>query len=326
MSRPHGEGPGPITRDGCAVELYALLPAGREPGIVHAAIPAGASILELGAGAGRLTHPLLALGHPVVAVDDSPEMLAHVRGGETVLGRIETLRLGRRFDAVLLASHLVNTDDDRQRRQFLLACRRHVRGGGAVLLQRHDPAWFDTAAPSRRTEAGVTFELGDLRRPGPGLLSATVAYQVGERRWTQRFTARRLDDAELAAAMAHERAHIRRRHRYVLLYAEVCRVLGRPLPGTARAVRELRFHIERDADRNAVRGRADRLALASAICKAATGATTRAGIAALGGDGTAARVRELLQDSVPIAGARRLRALGTASAALAVGAALSLKR
>ena len=199
MSRPRGEGPGPITRDGCAVELYALLPAGREPGIVHAAIPAGASILELGAGAGRLTHPLLALGHPVVAVDDSPEMLAHVRGGETVLGRIETLRLGRRFDAVLLASHLVNTDDDRQRRQFLLACRRHVRGGGAVLLQRHDPAWFDTAAPSRRTEAGVTFELGDLSRPGPGLLSATVAYQVGERRWTQRFTARRLDDAELAA-------------------------------------------------------------------------------------------------------------------------------
>ena len=82
----------------------------------------------------------------------------------------------------------------------------------------------------------------------------------------------RLDDAELAAAMAHERAHIRRFHRYVLLFAEVCRVLGRPLPGTARAVRQLRFHIERDADRCAVRERTDRLALASAICKAATGA------------------------------------------------------
>ena len=113
----------------------------------------------------------------------------------------------------------------------------------------------------------------------------------------------RLDDAELAAAIAHERAHIRRRHRYVLLYAELCRVLGRPLPGTAHAVRQLRFHIERDADRSAVRGRADRLALASAICKAATGATTRAGMAALGGDGTAARVRELLQDAVPGGGA-----------------------
>ncbi len=134
----------------------------------------------------------------------------------------------------------------------------------------------------------------------------------------------RLDDDELAAAMAHERAHIRRRHRYVLLYAELCRVLGRPLPGTARAVRQLRFHIERDADRCAVRERSDRLALASAICKAASGATTRAGIAALGGDGTAARVRELLQEAVPDVHARRLRALATATAAIAVGAALSM--
>jgi beta-lactamase regulating signal transducer with metallopeptidase domain len=134
----------------------------------------------------------------------------------------------------------------------------------------------------------------------------------------------RLDDAELAAAIAHERAHIRRRHRYVLLYAELCRVLGRPLPGTARAVRQLRFHIERDADRSAVRERADRLALASAICKAATGATTRAGMAALGGDGTAARVRELLQDVGVGTGARGLRTLAVAVSALAVAAALSL--
>jgi hypothetical protein len=134
----------------------------------------------------------------------------------------------------------------------------------------------------------------------------------------------RLDDDELAAAMAHERAHIHRRHRYVLLYAELCRVLGRPLPGTARAVRQLRFHIERDADRCAVRERSDRLALASAICKAGSGATTGAGIAALGGDGTAARVRELLQEAVPDVHARRLRALATATAAVAVGAALSM--
>jgi hypothetical protein len=134
----------------------------------------------------------------------------------------------------------------------------------------------------------------------------------------------RLDDAELSAAIAHERAHILRRHRFVLLFAELCRVLGRPLPGTAHAVRELRFHIERDADRVAVRGRADRLALASAICKAATRATTRPGMAALGGDGTAARVRELLQDAVPDAHRRGLRALAAGAAALAVGAAVSL--
>jgi hypothetical protein len=134
----------------------------------------------------------------------------------------------------------------------------------------------------------------------------------------------RLDDDELAAAMAHERAHIRRRHRYVLLYAEVCRVLGRPLPGTAHAVRQLRFHLERDADRSAVRDRADRLALASAICKAATGVRAPAGMVTLGGDGTAARVRELLDAAAPAARSRGLKTLAAGVAALAVGAALAL--
>ena len=134
----------------------------------------------------------------------------------------------------------------------------------------------------------------------------------------------RLDDAELAAAIAHERAHISRRHRFVLLFAELCRVLGRPLPGTGHAVRQLRFHIERDADRCAVRERADRLALASAICKAATGGSTQAGMAGLGGDGTAARVRELLLENAPDPYPRRLRALAAGTTALAVGAALSL--
>lgn len=99
-----------ITPDGCAVDFYALMPAFGEPAIVHDAAGPGASILELGSGAGRVTHPLVALGHPVVAVDESPEMLAHVRGTETVQARIEDLALDRRFDAVLLASHLINAD------------------------------------------------------------------------------------------------------------------------------------------------------------------------------------------------------------------------
>lgn len=103
-----------------------------------------------------------------------------------------------------------------------------------------------------------------------------------------------LDDAELRAALAHEQAHIRRGHRWALLFAEICRVLARPLPGTERAMQELRRHIERDADRTAVRGRPERLALASAIVKAATVTPTPAGVALLAGDDTVARVRELL--------------------------------
>ena len=198
----NGTGPGPITPDGCAVELYALLQPMGEPEVVHAALPAGASILELGAGAGRVTHPLVALGHPVVAVDESAEMLARVRGAETVRARIQHLDLGRRFDAVLLASFLVNTGDPELRRRFLATCRRHVGDGGCVLLQRHPPGWFDDAAEGEGVAGGVLHRLRDLRRPGPGLLAATVEYRVGERVWTQAFTAERLDDPALAAALA----------------------------------------------------------------------------------------------------------------------------
>jgi SAM-dependent methyltransferase len=197
-----GTGPGVIAPDGCAVDLYALLPPMGEPGVVHAAIPAGASILELGAGAGRVTHPLLALGHPVVAVDESPEMLACIRGAETVRARIQDLELGRRLDAVLLASFLVNVPDPGLRRRFLEACRNHVRDGGCVVVQRHPPSWFDEAAQGERSAGGITFRLRDLGRPAPGLLAATVDYRVGDRVWTQSFTAERLVDAALAAALA----------------------------------------------------------------------------------------------------------------------------
>ena len=173
-----------------------------EPAIVHAAIPAGAGILELGAGAGRVTHRLLELGHPVVAVDESAAMLARVRGADAVRARIQELHLGRRFEVVLLASFLVNTPDRELRRRFLTACREHVRDHGCALVQRHEPRWFDEAAEGERTSGGITFRLRGLTRPGPGRLSATVEYQVGEQVWTQSFTTERLDDQALAAALA----------------------------------------------------------------------------------------------------------------------------
>jgi SAM-dependent methyltransferase len=116
-----GSGPGVITPDGCAVDFYALLPPGREPEIIHrAAGRAGASILELGSGTGRITGALAKLGHPVVAVDESPEMLARNRSAETVCARIEDLALGRTFDVVLLASNLLNAPDTGIRQALLL--------------------------------------------------------------------------------------------------------------------------------------------------------------------------------------------------------------
>ncbi len=199
---PSGTGPGVITPDGCAVDFYARITAMGEPEIVHDAIPAGASILELGCGAGRVTHPLLALGHPVTAVDESPEMLAHVRGAETVCARIEELTLGRRFGVVLLASHLINADDAAIRSALLATCLRHVAGDGSVIIQRHAPGWFDTVAETESTRDGIIFRARDVSRPGPSLVSATMEYVDGDRVWTHAFTARRLDDTDLTAVLA----------------------------------------------------------------------------------------------------------------------------
>src|SRR5207248_9119782 len=93
---------GAVAPDGSPVAFYLQLPPGRDPDVVHGAIEPGCEVLELGCGAGRMTHRLIELGHPVVAVDQSPEMLAHVRGAATLQADMETLDLGRRFPAVVL--------------------------------------------------------------------------------------------------------------------------------------------------------------------------------------------------------------------------------
>ena len=196
-----GTGPGVITPDGCSVEFYARITAMGEPAIVYDAVRPGASILELGSGTGRITHPLVALGHPVVAVDESPDMLAYVRDGETVCSRIEDLALGRRFDAVLLASHLINADTA-TRSAFLAACRRHVADDGCVIIQQFAPEWFSAAADAESTRDGIILRMRDVSRPAPNLVSATVESVDGDQRWTQTFTATRLDEAELAAVLA----------------------------------------------------------------------------------------------------------------------------
>ena len=226
LPQPYGTGPGVITPDGCAVDCYALRPHFGEPAFVHPPAGTGAAILELGCGAGRVTHPLIALGHPVVAVDESPEMLAHVHGAETVCARIQDLSLGRRFGAVLLASHLINAEEE-TRAVFLDTCRRHVADDGCVIIQQHSPQWFAAAKDGEVSRAGVILRLRDVTRPAPNLVSATAEYVAGDRCWTQRFTTIRLDEAELAAALAAAGLRLDR-------YLTEDRGWFRAVPGTVR--------------------------------------------------------------------------------------------
>ncbi|MFE5095791.1 class I SAM-dependent methyltransferase [Streptomyces sp. NPDC056638] len=188
-----GTGPGAITPDGCAVELYRRLTVGDEPEVIAAAVPAGASILELGCGAGRVTHPLIARGFDVTAVDESAQMLEHIRGARTVQSPIESLDLGdETFDVVMLASFLVHTSEHRVRAGMLRACRNHVKDGGAVLIQR-EGADYHTNLPRERVDpGGCTVRIVSAEPVGDGVDSVHAEYLFDDARWTQTFLSREL--------------------------------------------------------------------------------------------------------------------------------------
>ncbi|MEV0261334.1 class I SAM-dependent methyltransferase [Streptomyces sp. NPDC050617] len=199
-----GAGPGTITPDGCAVEMYARMAPDGEQHVIAGALPAGAgAVLELGAGAGRVTHALLELGFEVVAVDESPEMLARIRGARTVRSTIEGLDLGERFDAVLLASYLVNTAGPEVRAELLRTCRRHVRDDGCVLIQREGAGWNDPANVPREHRRGpLRITVAAAEPLGPGVTSVRMEYEFEGRRWSQTHTSHELDEAAVEEALA----------------------------------------------------------------------------------------------------------------------------
>lgn len=177
------------------------MPPAGEAEIVHNVAGRPSTILELGCGTGRILRPLAALGHLVTGVDESPEMLAHCSDLDTVNARIETLDLGRAFDLVLLASHLLNTDDDAQRGAFLAAASRHLRPHGLVIIQWHPPDWFDTVEESTAERDGIVYHLHSLHRDG-AVLHAVIDYRTAGRSWSHPFRARRLTEPELESALA----------------------------------------------------------------------------------------------------------------------------
>ncbi|MFI5660082.1 methyltransferase [Streptomyces sp. NPDC051684] len=198
-----GTGPGAITPDGCAVELYSRLVVEDEPDVVAGAVPAGASLLELGCGVGRVTHALVERGFTVTAVDESPEMLERVRGARTVRAAIEELDLGETFDVVLLGSILVHTGEAAVREGMLAACRRHVADDGCVLIQR-EPAGAHENLPREVTRpGGLTIRKLYSEPVGDdGVRSVKVEYVFPDAVWTQTYRVRPLSPEEFEQALA----------------------------------------------------------------------------------------------------------------------------
>ncbi|GAB3033799.1 M56 family metallopeptidase [Parafrigoribacterium mesophilum] len=141
----------------------------------------------------------------------------------------------------------------------------------------------------------------------------------GRRRRTVVTTAalRSLDDGQLEAVLAHERAHLRERH-------DLAITLSSALAAAFPAVRLFRVAasetarlVELRAD-DAAAARTDRLTVAGALLSIVTGATPHpvpSSAMAAAGSGTAARVRRLLPPQHPLG---RIRSLLTSVAVVAL--------
>jgi len=162
---------------------------------VTKALPPPATVLELGCGTGRITRQLVARGYTVTAVDESEEMLAHVREAETVRARIEGLDLERRFDAVLLASNLLSTELE-QRRAFLETSLRHSE---LVIVETLPIGWRPKEGSSQLGEIASSVRLESFE---DGVARGEVRYDAGSRSWTHTFAMRVFaDEEELQAAL-----------------------------------------------------------------------------------------------------------------------------
>jgi hypothetical protein len=130
-------------------------------------------------------------------------MLMHLPAtAERVCSDIVGLRLGRRYDIVLLPSGLINHPAAAIRRGLLQAAADHLAPGAVFALERHDPDWLRRAAVGvLGVAAPVTCSVETVTHDGDRV-HMTLGYAEGERRWTHRFSARVLDDAAIGAALA----------------------------------------------------------------------------------------------------------------------------
>nr|WP_239520683.1 M56 family metallopeptidase [Blastococcus saxobsidens] len=139
-----------------------------------------------------------------------------------------------------------------------------------------------------------------------------------------------LDEEQLAAVVAHERAHLAERHHLLLLPFVAWKAALPVLPAAERAHGAVRELVEMRADDVALgslRGAAPRRTLAEAIVAAAGGpggGVVPTGALAVGGAGVRARVVRLLEPADPLPAPARWAALTAAVLLLLLPTALLL--
>jgi hypothetical protein len=124
-----------------------------------------------------------------------------------------------------------------------------------------------------------------------------------------------LDDDQLAAVLAHERAHLRGRHHLVLTMTAALAAAFPFVPGLRQANTEVARLVEMLADDAAAR-RCDRLTVATALVALAEGSAPVAALAA-GGQAALARLHRLVGPARPLGVAGTITAVAALAVALA---------
>lgn len=196
----------------------------------------------------------------------------------------------------------------------------------ATVLGRMTWCYGAAAAAARRRRAVHDDVLAVLARPGP---AADVQVIDTDRPAVYCLPGRRrivltsgalscLDDGQLEAVLAHERAHLSERHHLVLRLAAALDSAFPVIRFFGVAARQVSYLVEAAADDAAVR-RAPRLTLAAALLAVAAGGVP-AGALGAGGSAAAQRIRRLIDP--PRRGSLLQQAV--TSAALATAAALAI--
>jgi SAM-dependent methyltransferase len=117
-----------------------------------AALPAGATILDLGCGSGApVARYFVERGFRVTGVDASPAMIAMCRerlpGAEFLVGDMRSLALGRRFDGVLASDSFFHLAPEDQRGMFEVFARHSA--ASAVLMFNTGPSFGEAVGSYR---------------------------------------------------------------------------------------------------------------------------------------------------------------------------------
>lgn len=144
-------------------------------------LPPNASVLDFGAGDGRVTVPLVRLGYRVTAADSSPTMLAALHAKAPTIPTVLTDGLDgdtlprRAFDAAVCLAVLIHHGYAAGRR-IIEALAAAVKPGGLLILdwpESDDPAeglvWTDVTTWHPDRQAALAAECGltrlDVERP-----------------------------------------------------------------------------------------------------------------------------------------------------------------